>query len=419
MDLQALLKSLQDCPCGREHHTKIKAVEIGEGLVKKAGKILAENKFPKNILVVGDGNSMRVTNGILDVIKEAGFECTTLIYDDMRFARMESVEELESLAKGHDGILSIGTGSVNDICRLTAYRRGVPLAIFATAPSMDGFASDTAPITKNNYKKSEQAASPWVIMADTNILAQSPAVLKSAGLGDLLAKYIAMVDWRASTLLTGEWYCDRVANITRTAVRKAVALADKVTGNSTETAEAIMEALVLTGIAMEFTGNSRPASGSEHIVSHFWEIMKLEKGIWPDFHGKKVGVATLMVAKIYKDLAKLPSINPRKANVDWDHVKKVYGNFAGEVTKCNNPPLTDKIDLEFLKNNWGKVVDIINEELPDIDELERIMKISACATTPEEVNVTPEMVYNALHYSPYMRNRFTVLRIRDILGIDY
>ena len=275
MQIQALLDSVKNCPCGREHTVNIKAVEIGAGLKAKAADILRANGFPANILVVADNNTLAAADGILDILKAGGFTVKTQIYENLRTADQKDVDKIVALSADADGVLSVGTGSLNDICRRACLLADKSFAIFATAPSMDGFASDTAPITDNNFKVSLPARQPSVIIGDTEILAAAPTELKAAGYGDMIAKYVAMADWRIAQLTIGEYYCENVANITRTALRKLVALTDKVTANDPETAGAIMEALVLTGIAMKLCYSSRAASGAEHVISHFWEIKKL------------------------------------------------------------------------------------------------------------------------------------------------
>ena len=126
-------------------------------------------------------------------------------------------------------MLAVGTGSVHDPCRLANARHNVPLCLFATAPSMDGFASYSAPIVNGNFKITYPAKCPEVIIGDTKILADAPAELKSAGFGDMISKYIALIDWQVSNLLTGESYCERVAALTRRATDQIFAMAGSVT----------------------------------------------------------------------------------------------------------------------------------------------------------------------------------------------
>ncbi|MBR4292842.1 MAG: iron-containing alcohol dehydrogenase, partial [Clostridia bacterium] len=269
MDIRSIVRSLENCPCGTEHKSTLQNVEIGHGYSSRIGEILDKYNFPKNILLVADNNTLKASSGAEESLIERGFNLEYLIYDDLRVADIKYAKEVADASNKCDAILSVGTGSLNDICRYGAYlaiQNGHKLsfAIFATAPSMDGFASASAPITENGFKTTRQAIQPDVIIADTAVLAASPAYLKSAGFGDMIAKYIALVDWRISNLLTGERYCQSIADLTREALKRITSLADKVSSNDEETAEFIMESLIFTGVAMALANSVRPASGAEH-----------------------------------------------------------------------------------------------------------------------------------------------------------
>ena len=181
-----------------------------------------------------------------------------------------------------------------------------------------------------------------------------------------------------------------------------------------------MEALVLSGLAMKLALSSRPASGAEHVVSHYWECYKLARGIWPEFHGKKVGVATLIINKIYRNIAdRVEEINPTKDTPDWN---EIYKHFSAEqipeVEKLNNPSIMDKVDPADLKAKWQQIREIIWDVLPENDELLALMKTAGCATTPEEINVSPELFAEGLYYHAYMRYRILVTRMMPSMGID-
>ena len=421
MDLKKVLKSLENCPCGKTHTFDTEVVEIGSGYTAKAGEILADAGFPKNLLLVADDNTMRVSAGLLESLAGAGFTVSRkLIYNDMKYAKIEQLREVEALAGEVEGIISVGTGSLNDLCRVASFELNKKFCIFATAPSMDGFASDTAPIIENEFKTSWQARQPMVIIADTKILAKAPVELKSAGFGDMVAKYLGILEWRIANMLIDEYYCPAVAQITLDALEKCCSRADKVTADDEESAGAIMEALVLSGLAMKLAGCSRPASGAEHVVSHFWECYKLARGIWPEFHGKKVGVATVFLNRIYQNLAdRVPTVEPTSDNTNWD---TVYAQFSEkqlpEVKKLNSPTITDKVDPARLKEQWPAICRLIKETLPTDEKLMAMMKAAGAVTELEDIHVGKELFATGLRYHTYMRYRLLIPRLFPMLGID-
>jgi len=418
MDIFGLISELKDCDCGREHTVDIKAVEIGRGLTFRCAEILSRNGFPRNLLIVSDEKSLAASGNVLSVLENGGFTFELKLYGDIRVADQTLVEEVSALSSSYGGILSVGSGSCNDVCRRAALLADKEFAIFATAPSMDGFASGTAPITHNNFKTTMPAKQPSVIIGDTDILAKAPLELKVAGFGDVIAKYVALTDWRVSALLTGEYYCQRIAQTVRDVLSRMVSLADKISENDPEAAGAVMEGLVLSGLLMKLADSVRPASGTEHIVSHFWEVKKLEQGILSDFHGRKVGVATVYVSDIYhKMISETPRFHSDKT--DWNEVLEAYGEgFKEEIVRLNSPTVTELVSVKALEENWEKIRNIVKEELPDPKTLKQIMNTAGAALTYEDISVSRELCIKGLKYHPYMRYRMTLMRLLPMTDID-
>lgn len=412
-DLEKLKKDFENCDCGLEHTTDLKEVVIGSGIIGEVGNILKRNNFGENLLLVADKNTLEVSDGILTSLKE--FRVRLKIYENLREATVAQVEVIKELLSETDGVISVGTGSLHDICRKAAAELNKPLCLFATAPSMDGFASYCAPLTNGNFKITYPAKSPEVVIADTKILASSPKELKSAGFGDMIGKYIGLIDWQVSSILTGEYYCEKVANLTRQATDKIMALADQITMDSEESASAVFEGLLLTGLGMSFVKNSRPASGTEHILSHFWECKKLLDGKLSDFHGKKVGVATLLIMKEYQKLLEKTSVKAHKEVIDWEDVYSHYGALKDEVIKLNTPDtITDNLDLKLIEDNWQKIRQIILS-VPSYEEMLSLMKRAGAVTTCDEIGVSDELKEEGLKYHPYMRRRLSLKRISYLI----
>lgn len=420
MDLKKILSDLEHCSCGQEHTFDTRVVEIASGITARTGELLRAADFPSRLLVVSDRPAWQAANGVPESLDAAGFSSKRLIYHDMRYARVEQVREVEALAGDVDGILSVGSGSVNDICRVAAYRLDKPFCIFATAPSMDGFASDTAPIIENNFKSTWQAKQPEVILADTKILAASPAELKAAGFGDMVAKYIGLLEWKFVHLLVDEYYCPAVADMTMQAVRRMIALCDRVQGEDEEAAGAIMEALVLSGLSMKLARSSRPASGAEHTVSHYLECYKLVRGIWPEFHGKKVGVATVLINRMYHNLAaRVKDIDPVPDAIDWDALRGAFTETQfEEVVKLSRRMPIDKVDPARLKAIWPEFRRLIEETLPSDEQLRDWMRRAGAVTEIEDVHVSPELLRDALKIHPFMRYRLMPTRLMPMMGLD-
>jgi len=420
MDIKAI--NFTNCSCGQEHGKLNMIVEIGPGLLKKTAEILKD--FPKLILVVADKNTLAASDGLMDTLKAGGFDCTLNCYDNCTEANILQVEELGKVAAPFDGILAVGSGSISDICRMAAYRANKAFAIFATAASMDGFASSAAPITFGCYKKTVICKIPDVIIGDTEILAKAPAALKSAGFADIIAKYLALYDWKITSLISDEFYCPNVAMLVKDALEKAVSLADRVTNENPATAFVMMEALVLSGIAMALSNSTRPASAAEHLLSHFWEMRKLERHEPVAFHGTKVGVGTLLIVRLYQNIADNAYGSPvfQSAVIDWKAVYDVFGpDMEDEIEQINNPSVLEKTSPEILEKYWTEIKRLIKEQLPLYEDLLQLMNSADCLTNIKDIDVDEQLALEALEFHPYMRHRMNLTTLIPMLGIkpDY
>lgn len=417
MDIKKIVEEFAHCPCGRAHTVGIKDVVVGRGVVHSTGEILRRNGFSDRLLLVADHNTLRASGGVIESLTAAGYTLSQHLYENLRTADMTQVRVVEKLLDENDGVIAVGTGSIHDTCRLASARKNKPLCLFATAASMDGFASYNAPVTDNNFKITYSAKTPEVIIADTEILAAAPDELKSAGFGDMVGKYVGLIDWQVSHLITGEYYCEKVANLTRTATDKIMSLADKILSKEPSAAQEVFEALLLTGIGMAFTQTSRPASGTEHILSHYWECMKLAQGHLSDFHGKKVGVATLIIMEEYEKLVSLEKVTAHLEKPDWEDIYRHYGVLADEVRALNTPDtITDAIEPRDIERNWSKIREIVHS-VPSRAEIYAAMKRAGCATTVSEIAVTEELKKSGFKYHPYMRRRLSLMRLKNMLTL--
>ena len=415
LDFHKLIAEYQNCPCEQAHECAIDDIVIESGAVHRVGEVLARGHFPRRLLVVADKTTLAAADGILEGL--TGFDVTLKIYDTLRVATMDDVRAVEGYFDRCDAVLAVGTGSIHDPCRFACARQDKKLALFATAPSMDGFASYSAPIVDGNFKTTHPAKCPEVIIADTKILAAAPAQLKSAGFGDMVSKYVALIDWQVSHLLTGECWCQRVADLTRMATDRILTQAELVTAADEDAAGAIFESLLLTGIAMSFTKTSRPGSGTEHILAHYWECKELLEGNVPNFHGEDVGVATLLILDYYDKLARLPAVTAHREENDWDDIYRVYGALAPDVRRLNMPDtITDAIDPRAIEENWDKIVEIVRS-VPTAAECRAAMRKAGCKLTPDEIGKSPDFIAESFRYHPYMRRRLSLKRVSHMLDL--
>ena len=303
-----------ECTCEQKKHTApIKVTEISENAVEKVAEILGDYK---RIYVICDKNTYEVAGRrVEELLKEAGSYSHTCIIDEPALPNLSNVGkalieagtdravfDINAFSYNPDFVLAVGSGSVNDISRMVSYRIGVEYGVVATAPSMDGYISVVAPLINGNRKIIYTCTSARYIIIDLNICANAPYELLLAGVGDMIGKYVAILDWELSKKVTGEYYCEKVANMVLEATGKCIESATVLSERKIETIKNTIDGLLLSGLGIAYTGSSRPASGTEHMVGQTWEVMDVEKGKTPQLHGIEVGEATFMAMLMYKKL---------------------------------------------------------------------------------------------------------------------
>lgn len=303
-----------NCTCEQGKHTApIKVLEISQGAINKVAKIL---KDYKRIFMVADKNTYEVAGKtVQNLLSNAGILSHICIIDEPELPTNSNVGkvlieagiddkvfDINTFSTNPDYILAVGSGSVNDICRMVSYRLGIEYGVVGTAPSMDGYVSVVAPLIVGNKKIVYTCTTARHIIIDLDICANAPYELLLAGVGDMIGKYIAILDWEISNHLTGEYYCEKVAQMVLKATADCIDLALSLKERKIETIKNIIEGLILSGLGIAYTGSSRPASGTEHMIGQTWEIMDIENGKVPNLHGIEVGEATFVAIVIFKRL---------------------------------------------------------------------------------------------------------------------
>ncbi len=305
-----------ECSCSmKTHRAPLEGCEISSGAIYKIPEIL---KDYNRIYIVADTNTYKAAGKAVEaLLKDAGKLHATLVLDgDVILPNAETLGKILLYANNPaakadifayspmpDFVLAVGSGTVNDSCRLASYRLGLPYGIVATAPSMDGYASAGSPFLFGGSKATVQGTTPKFIIGDLDILKDAPYKMMLAGIGDMFGKYIGILDWELTRDYTGEYYCEKIANDVIDATNKCLENGYKLESRDKECVKNIMEGFLVTGLGMAYTGNSRPASGSEHIIAHAWELYDIEHGNRPNLHGLEVCEGTRLVAIMYKMLS--------------------------------------------------------------------------------------------------------------------
>ena len=326
-----------DCSCGRHHSFSLHDMSIKSGAINDLPNIA--NKFKdEDILVVFDNNTYEVAGKrAVEILKNAGFKhVREMLFDtgsDILIPDATTVGRiLFGVNKETKLVIGVGSGVINDTIKYVTSRAQIPYIIVATAPSMDGYVSAGCPVLFDGLKISLVGDLTYAVVGDTEILKTAPDDLIQAGFGDVVGKITALVDWDLAVKVNGDYRCDTCVKLVQNALDKCFKTVEGLPKRDEAALGALMEALTLTGVTMALVGISRPASGSEHILSHYWEMDYVARGLNPVHHGVTVGVATPVVCRMFEELA---DIMPEGV-MDWlvpsAEVKDLLAKAGSPVT---------------------------------------------------------------------------------------
>lgn len=432
--LNNYIKKELKCKCGKKHEMSIEHIVIREDAIEELPSIL-ESHHIQNVLVVADNQTYESAGAKLECTLKS---CKGLSYSVKCFKDKHLVPNEKSVGEimvryspKCQLIIALGTGTINDLCKYTSFKLGIQYIIVATAPSMDGFASTGAALIINDLKTTFETHAPLGIIGDINVLRNAPLDMIRAGIGDIVGKYTCLCDWKIAHLINEEYHCMQIVGLVEKSIAKCVKGAKSGDLRDPEVIYDIMEALILTGIAMSFVGNSRPASGSEHHLSHFWEMKFLFEGKQPVLHGTKVAIGTVSVLKMYEILRQMPidfdkiKIERRTFEIDkWkEYVNRVYNKAARGIILLEEKTLKNDLErhshrLEKIKSKWDEIVQVMNQ-LPKVNEIETLLNAIGLPINPQEVGVDEESIKDSIILAKEVRERYTILQLLwDLNKID-
>ncbi len=403
------------CACGRTHALETKAAAVVNDAPERLAQALEEERAAGGMLLVCDKNTYEVLGkSAASTLRSVGPLQVLMLRGDNLHADEEAVgAALIASPREAKRIVAVGSGTINDIARFVASRVGTAYDVLGTAPSMDGFVSTVSPLIRRGFKVTFEAIAPEHAFLDLAAMKDSPGPMIAAGLGDILGKYTALADWSLAETVWGEYRCAETAALMRRAVDTCAAQANKLPSRSEKAIRGLGEGLLLSGMAMQMVGNSRPASGAEHHLAHFWEITMLARGEKPTLHGDKVGYAALLVLAYYRRF--FERIRPFADNdpAAWlAGVRNAYGPIADEVLASSVPGGAPASVLrERALAKWEELRSIADLIVPLSSSVAAMLKACGGPTSANELGLSKDDVRNALLYAKEIRPRPTIMRL--------
>lgn len=419
-----------------EHTISDIDIYIGMNILKNTARYIEKRNFGKRCLIIADNNTWKAAGKELaDILIQNGFLPQSCLLRDRTDEKIEADElavgqAMMSMELEPEFLVACGSGVINDVTRFVSLAMGKPFISVGTAASMDGYTSVTAPMIFDRKKVHRHGNAPKILVLDTGILKKAPKEMTIAGFGDVYGKNIAKADWLISNIINGEDVDEEALGLITQALKKLTDNVDEIQKASDEGLKAIIEGLILAGITIFTTGQTRAVASVEHNQSHIWETRMLEARKPYASHGTTVGCSTGYYLRMYEYFKKLniKELDKEKArerilNRRGFRSKAVrcFGeSFLSILEKANRClQLTDEEfdrHYQLILDNWDKVLKVL-DFLPTWEEYKNIYRKFGHTIFAEEVGIPSDLLKHTLAYSTFYRDRYDFVYAMNIMGV--
>ena len=405
---------------------------IGEDVVEPLLQFCKERGLT-DFMLVADGNTFPVLGQkVQAALQGRGLNVKSVVFSEPEVIPDEDfifqvLLRADQVARTY---LAVGSGTLTDITRMVSHRTRCQFISLPSAPSVDGFTSPSASLAVRRIKTTVIAQPPMAVFADLGTLAAAPQAMIAAGYGDILGKAIALADWQLGHLLWDEPYSPEVAARVRKTLEACIAATAEIGRATPEGIRKLMFSLVDSGLCMLDFGNSRPAAGCEHYMSHFLEMKLLREGRPAVLHGAKVALCSLSAAQLYAQLrqidhsqavTRLEAAAQPDRSADMQRIRQAFGPIA-ENLFVEQAPFLDMTSADFdrlkqrVLEHWDEI-QALAAQVPSSESLVDLLRQAGGATRPAGLGLSDEEVQQALTEAHFLRNRFTICKLGRILDL--
>jgi len=406
---------------GTAAHVGIKHVAIEKSLAGMEADLIRRLGFGRNLAVVSDP----ATHDVMGrrVAKAVASVGPTLLleFPDPPHADAETVERVRLATQGADALIAVGSGTINDLCKMASFKDGKPYAVFGTAPSMNGFTSANAAITVAGQKLSLPSHEPEGVFLDLTVLAGAPKRLIRAGLGDSLCRATAQADWLLAHELRGLPFRQGPFDLLAPDEEGLVAEPEALVAGDIDAMARLARTLVLSGLGMTICGSSHPASQGEHLISHYSEMMPME-GAPKSFHGEQIAVTTLVMARLMERVlaGKAPEVKATR-HTERDFMDHFGADLGSGCWQHFEPKVLDHAAAgnmsATLAARWPRIVQRISAVLRSEAEIKRAYARAGAPVTAGDIGWSDDYLRTATTHARKIRDRFGFLDLADDAGI--
>lgn len=325
-----------------------------------------------------------------------------------------------------DLVVSVGSGTLTDLAKIAARTRDLPMIAIATAASMNGFTSGLAATLDDGIKLTKKAPPPRAVWAHPHTLQQAPQTMSAAGLGDLHSKAISSADWRLSHLLNATPWDPDVVEMLQTVTALSQGLGVGIQNDQRDAYAQTFAGLCLTGIAMQAATPGAQASGAEHLISHYFDMIAGS----PSFdhtatdHGAQVAVGCMVALYAWRvaleGFAQGRPLKPcptyvTNAAAKESHIRGHFQSLSDALCAMHTraPVQANDVDRRrtMLIETQGDAIRQAANFLPTPQALRQELTRAGCPTRFKDLGVTRDLARRCITYAPWVRARYTIFHL--------
>jgi glycerol-1-phosphate dehydrogenase [NAD(P)+] len=410
-------------------------IAVEEGARHRTASVFRENFAGKNAIIVADGNTYAAAGKDVEAsfVRDGQAQPKRFIFGPHVYADDSCVKELAEVLRGLDGIpVAVGSGTINDLTKVASHLNNRPYMVVGTAASMDGYSAFGASITTAGSKDTVECPGPKVVLADLEVIAKAPKVMNAWGYGDLLAKVVAGADWMLADAAGAEAIIPAAWELVQDPLRSWIGTPDGIAASEIGALRHLVNGLLMSGLAMQATLSSRPASGAEHQFSHLWDMQHHTfNGVAPS-HGFKVGIGVLasLALQEYLLAMDLKSFDIEAAVNAWPSLGELESRirtlFDTEALQRRALDETRgkyvskdvlRTQLKRVQENWAPLQAKVRGQLFPFAELRGMLRRAGCPYDPSQIGISRARLRLSYEQCCFLRRRFTILDLLQRLGI--
>lgn len=435
--------------------TDTKAFEMGQGVYTQASKLFAQYFPGRKAVIVADINTWPVlgqkvyenfvASGIPTdkyIIEKEEFhadwkyvEMTDLIvegrYDEAKALENKTDYEdtvpsklINEASEEFNVLVSVGSGVINDLCKLASHHHAQSYVCVPTAASVDGYSSFGASITYLGAKQTFNCPAPVAIVADIDVIAAAPKAMTAAGYADLAAKIPAGGEWMIADFVGAELIQDDAWHILQDYIDDFLANPDAVAAGDPQAIADLFEGLTLSGFAMQAARSSRPASCCDHLFSHFLDMSGHRFNGKLQSHGFQVAIGTLAMCAAFDELFKLDltQLDVEACLAAWPSLEQEQERalklFEGTAApKLGYESITSKYedkekvreDLVRLVAVWPEFKTKLQGQVYSFAKMQDLFRRAGAPYETEHIGVSREQIRDMFPIVQLMRYRYNLL----------